>query len=103
MLIEWFNWVRSMRMDELALVLGVLLLVDAPRYALSAIGMAAYDLLRNRFNDRLPGPHYQQYEYLPSVAVVIAGYNEAATIYRTLESVWGRYPCRYPQILIVRR
>lgn len=92
MLIEWLNWVRSMRMDELALVLGVLLLVDAPRYALSAIGMAAYDLIRNRFNDQLPGPHYQQYEYLPSVAVVIAGYNEAATIYRTLESVWGRYP-----------
>ena len=81
-----------MRVDELALILGVLLLVDAPRYALSAVGMAAYDLFRTGPKRRLPGPHSKRYDYLPSLAVVVAGYNEGATIYRTLQSIWRRYP-----------
>lgn len=81
-----------MRVDELAFVLGVLLMVDAPRYALTAVGMAMYDLVRNGFKRQLPGPHSNAYDYLPSVGVVIAGHNEGPTICRTLSSVWGQYP-----------
>ena len=31
MLVEWYSWVCSLRVDELLMVLGVLLLVDDPR------------------------------------------------------------------------
>lgn len=92
MLTEWYFWVASLRPDELFLVLGVLMLVDAPRYAYSVLIMAFWDCLKFPFTQRLPGPHDGPYEYLPTVTAVIAGYNEADTIAETMESVWARYP-----------
>lgn len=92
MLIEWLNWVRSLRLEEVMLVLGVLLLVDAPRYAFSVVLMAAWDLVRTGFGRSLPGPIADSFDYQPSAAALIVGYNEGSTIYRTLESVWGTYP-----------
>ena len=92
MLIEWMSWIRSFRANEFMLILGVLLLVDAPRYALSSLAMAAWDLLRNGLSSRLPGPHSRSFDYCPSVSVLIAGYNERDSIYRTMDSVWDTYP-----------
>lgn len=92
MLVEWYNWVCSMRPDELLIVLGVLLLVDAPRYAYSVLGMAFWDVLKSGWTGELPGPHAETYDYCPSLSVVIAGYNEADTIVETMQSVWDRYP-----------
>ncbi|MEZ6124971.1 MAG: glycosyltransferase family 2 protein [Planctomycetaceae bacterium] len=92
MLTEWAFWVRSLRPDELLLVLGVLLLIDTPRYAYSVLGMAFWDCLRFPFTRRLPGPHEGPYPYQPSVTVVIAGYNEASTIAETMRTACDRYP-----------
>lgn len=95
MLQDWCFWVASLRPDELILVLGVLLLVDAPRYAYSVLLMALWDCLKFPFTKKLPGPHQADYEYLPTVTTVtavIAGHNEADTIAETMRSVWDRYP-----------
>lgn len=92
MLNEWMNWVCSLRNDELLVVLGVLLLVDAPRYAYSAIVMAVWDLLRSGLKASYPGSPGTSYDYQPPVSVIIAGYNEADTIAQTMASVWSKYP-----------
>ncbi len=92
MLQDWYFWVASLRTDELVLVLGVLLLVDAPRYAYSVLLMAFWDCLKFPFTKKLPGPQQSDYEYLPTVTAVIAGHNEADTIAETMRSVWDRYP-----------
>jgi cellulose synthase/poly-beta-1,6-N-acetylglucosamine synthase-like glycosyltransferase len=99
MLIEWMNWIRSLRTDEILLVLGILLLVDAPRYVYSAVIMAVWDLLKGISTGKLPGAQTGPYQYCPPVSVIIAGYNEADTIARTMESVWERYPCS--QMIVV--
>ncbi len=93
------NWVISLRTDEILMVLGVLLLVDAPRYAYSAVLMALWDAARSVWTRRLPGPETGVYGYCPPVSVIIAGYNEADTIAQTMESVWNRYPCA--QMIVV--
>jgi cellulose synthase/poly-beta-1,6-N-acetylglucosamine synthase-like glycosyltransferase len=90
LLIEWSGWVCSMRPDELLIILGVLLLVDAPRYAYSVLLMASWDVVRWVQTGRLPDVAADP-DYLPSVTVVIAGYNEAATIAETMHSVCNRY------------
>ncbi|MCA9084190.1 MAG: glycosyltransferase family 2 protein [Planctomycetaceae bacterium] len=92
MLIEWYHWVCSMRTDELLFILGVLLLVDLPRYVYSILVVALWDTLRCLWTGRLPGPQTEEFTYLPTVSVVIAGYNEADTIAETMRSVWERYP-----------
>ena len=92
MLIEWMYWVKSLRPDEILIVLGVLLLVDAPRYAYSAIFMAMWDLITKPWQGNISGPHGNSYTYCPSVCVIIAGYNEGDTIARTMSSVWNHYP-----------
>ncbi len=92
MIVEWANWVRSLRTDEIVFALGILLCVDAPRYVYSAVLMAFWDLLKGFWTQRMPGPEASGYKYCPSVTVIIAGHNEADTIASTMESVWSRYP-----------
>lgn len=87
MFVDWYFWVCSLRSDELLLVLGVLLLVDAPRYAYSVVVMAMWDILKFTWTGRLPGPGETDESYRPSVSVLIAGHNEAATIQQTMQSV----------------
>ncbi|MGB4710698.1 MAG: glycosyltransferase family 2 protein [Fuerstiella sp.] len=92
MLVEWYSWVCSLRVDELLMVLGVLLLVDAPRYAYSVLGMALWDIVKYTWTGTLPGPGVYDRGYQPSVTVVIAGHNEADTIQQTMQSVLNGYP-----------
>ncbi|MEQ9412133.1 MAG: glycosyltransferase family 2 protein [Fuerstiella sp.] len=92
MLIEWYYWVMSMRADELMFVLGILLFVDAPRYAYSVLAMAFWDVLKSGWTGRLPVSEGDSWAYCPTVSVVIAGHNEADTIVDTMRSVWDRYP-----------
>lgn len=92
MLVEWYYWVCSLRPDELLLVMGFLLLVDAPRYAYSVLAMAAWDIARMFRSGRLPGPGVDDRGYLPTVSVVVAGHNEADTIVETMKSVIANYP-----------
>ncbi len=56
LLVEWYYWVLSMRPDELLVILGVLLLVDAPRYAYSVLLMAFWDTVKSTWTGMLPGP-----------------------------------------------
>ena len=91
MVVEWYNWVISMRLDEILIVLGILLLVDAPRYVYSVLLMAFWDAIKSAWTGELPGPHATEYEYCPSVSVVIAGHNEADTIAETMRSVADSY------------
>lgn len=91
MLAEWYFWVCSLRPDELLMVLGVLLLVDAPRYVYSVLGMAVWDILKSFRTGKLPGPGVNDYGYTPTVSVVVAGHNEADTIVETMQSVTANY------------
>ena len=91
-LIEWSSWVCSLRPDELFLVLGVLLFVDAPRYAYSVLAMAFWDIIKYTWTGSRPGPGVDDRGYQPSVTVVIAGHNEADTIQQTMLSVLNGYP-----------
>ena len=91
MLAEWFYWVCSMRPDELLMILGVLLLIDAPRYAYSVLAMAIWDIGKSFWTGQLPGPGAVDHHYTPSVTVVVAGHNEAATIAETMQSIIDNY------------
>lgn len=91
MLVEWYSWVCSLRPDELLLVLGVLLLVDAPRYAYSVLGMAIWDILKCVRSGVLPGPGMADRNFHPTVSVIVAGHNEAATIQQTMRSILENY------------
>lgn len=92
MLIDWAYWVAGLRTDELLLVLGFLLLVDAPRYAYSVLFMALIDCFRSLTGRGLPGPGVTGNSYQPTVSVIIAGYNEAETVAETIQSVIPLYP-----------
>lgn len=92
MLVEWYYWVCSLRPDELLLVMGFLLLVDAPRYAYSVLAMAAWDIMKMFRTGRLPGPGADDHGYRPTVSAVVAGHNEADTIVETMKSVMANYP-----------
>lgn len=91
MLNNWAYWVAGLRTDELLLVLGFLLVVDAPRYAYSVLMMALYDCVRCLGGRPLPGPGVTAYDYQPSVTAIIAGHNEADTIADTILSVIPLY------------
>lgn len=88
---DWIYWLSSTTPDQLPWLLMPLLFFDAPRYAASALIVWAWDfprdLLCSLFRRREP-----LLDYEPTVAVIIAGYNEGAAIRQTLDSVWGTYP-----------
>ena len=93
MFTDWIHWVQLLRPLELLGILGVLLLVDGTRYALSSVIMVLFDLYLG-FLRLLTGSSSRQlqYEFCPSVCVLIAGHNEADTIAETLGSLWNSYP-----------
>ena len=91
MLNNWAYWVAGMRTDEMLLVLGFLLLVDAPRYAYSVLMMALVDCFRALGGKPLPGPGVSGNKYHPTVTAIIAGHNEAETIAETILSVIPLY------------
>ena len=72
LLVDWYFWVMSMRPDELLLILGILLLVDAPRYAYSVLAMSVWDCIKSTWTGFLPGPGDNNSEYCPRVRVVRA-------------------------------
>jgi len=92
MLIEWVNWVRGLRVDELLMILGIVLCIDAPRYAYGSVLMVFWDVICYFRTGKLLGPHEGAYEFCPPVSVIIAGFNEGDTIADTMASVWDRYP-----------
>lgn len=92
MFADWIHWLSSLRPDELGIVLGGLLLVDGPRYALSLIVMTLWDSVSPSYRYLRGIPEEAVSLHCPTVCIVLAGYNEASTIEATLRSVWGTYP-----------
>jgi biofilm PGA synthesis N-glycosyltransferase PgaC len=92
MLTDWIYWLSLRHPDQLLALLGGLLLMDGPRYALSKLLLVLWDCGRSigawlRNSARKPA-----FRYCPSVCVVIAGYNEGEHLEAPLRSVWGTYP-----------
>jgi cellulose synthase/poly-beta-1,6-N-acetylglucosamine synthase-like glycosyltransferase len=91
-LTDWIYWLTSLHPDQLLAVLGALLVIDGPRYALSKLALCLWDITAG-FCRWIRGVRQEPtYTYCPSVCVVIAGYNEENDIEATLRSVWGTYP-----------
>ena len=92
MLTDWIHWLSSLHSDELLIVIGGLLIVDAPRYVLSTVGMCLWDWTRDVWRFVTGRPENNDYTYCPSVCVILVGHNEAETIGAALPSIWGTYP-----------
>jgi biofilm PGA synthesis N-glycosyltransferase PgaC len=91
-LTDWTHWLTSLHPDQLLAVLGALLMIDGPRYALSKLALCLWDVTAGFCRWIRGVRHEPTYTYCPSVCVVIAGYNEEKDIEAPLRSVWGTYP-----------
>jgi cellulose synthase/poly-beta-1,6-N-acetylglucosamine synthase-like glycosyltransferase len=69
-----------------------LLLIDAPRYAISRLLMCLWDIAAAFVRWLCAAPQRDRYTHCPSVCVILAGHNEGSTIEATLASVYGSYP-----------
>ncbi len=94
MLTDWIYWLQTIPPSDLLQVLIVLLLVDAPRYALCCTGMVSHDIVRDLGRFFVPAwrKEPEGKPHCPSVCVLIAGHNEGSTIEATVGSLWGTYP-----------
>lgn len=92
MLTDWIYWLSQKHPEQLLALLWALLLADSPRYAFSRLLMVGWDMARDSWSWLCGDEEQENFGYCPSVAVVIAGYNEAETIEATMVSVWGTYP-----------
>ncbi len=91
MLTDWIYWLSCLHPDQLLLFLLGLLLTDAPRYALGKLALCLYDWGRGTWL-WLKGRRPPEFRFCPTVAVIVAGHNEADCIETTLLSLWGTYP-----------
>ena len=81
----WQAWLRSLRFSEIAVLMWPFVLLELPRYVLFKVVMVVVDIIRGE-------PKPTEYDHCPSVTVVLAGHNEAATAIPTIESILGTYP-----------
>lgn len=89
---DWIHWLTTRRLDQLIWLLSPILLLDAPRYAFGSVMVWLWDLWE-RVSAWWRGESLEPtYDHCPSVCVVVAGLNEAATLGATLNSVYGIYP-----------
>ncbi len=89
---EWSHWISSLHADQWLWVLLPFLLFDGPRYTISAVALWFWDMGAAVTSAASMKSTEQSFQHCPSVCVVVAGLNEADTLYYTLESVWGTYP-----------
>ncbi len=92
MLVEWQYWLSSLRPDQLWSVLGFALFVDGPRYAFCTFLMSIVDAFYVVWDWLLGRREPTEYEYCPTIALLLVGHNEGDSIEAGLLSVWGRYP-----------
>ena len=92
MLNEWIHWLSSLQYIDIACLVVGLLIIDTPRYAVSRLTMCVVDYLLDMFSWLRGVPEQAQYDYCPSVCVILAGYNEGETVAGTMESLLGSYP-----------
>ena len=92
MLIEWTYWLSSIPRSELWLLLSMALLFDAPRYLFGGILMWAVDVTEAGCRGFWGAEERPRFTYCPSVCVIVAGLNEAASLEGSLTRLWGTYP-----------
>ena len=92
MLNDWTHWLSSLCPDELLTFLWGLLLVDGLRYTFGKVLMVFWDFGRESWWAARGKPLAENFDYCPSVCVILAGYNEGEIIESTLRSTWGTYP-----------
>lgn len=91
---DWIYSVWPIRLEDIVPILLPILCFDVPRYFVGAFVLFLVDILRRTLALIPGGPHddVEPEPFLPSVSLVIAGYNEADTIAHTLASVHAAYP-----------
>ena len=93
MFVDWIHWQSQMTWLDVGLLLLGTMLVDMPRYTISRVAMFVWDFINDtrRF---LLGQDVErsQYDYCPSVCIILAGYNEAESVAESIESLVGKYP-----------
>jgi poly-beta-1,6-N-acetyl-D-glucosamine synthase len=89
---DWMYWLSSLHLEELVALFIGLLVLDAPRYAISRVVMCLWDFSHALVQWAQGTTPRASYTYCPSVCVDLAGYNEAETVGATLESIYGTYP-----------
>ena len=92
MLNDWTQWLCSLRLSELLLIIAPILLMDASRYLLGSVSVFVADLTGDVVRWLRGESEPEAFQHCPSVCAVIAGLNEGATLYRTLETTYGTYP-----------
>ena len=73
----WIFWISSTRLEILLLVVAPLLIIDAPRYALTALGIWSWDATARLRRWLRGGRHRPRFSHCPSVCAIVAGFNEA--------------------------
>lgn len=91
-LTDWIHWLSSIPTETKLWMLVPFLLFDGIRYTFATGLMCLLDALRDSFRALFCRKQPDDWSYCPSVAVMIVGLNEGATIRQALESVYGTYP-----------
>ncbi len=91
MLTDWIYWLSSVPRHELWLLLSMTLIFDAPRYLFGSLLLWVVDFPPACWQ-ALIGEEVAAFDFCPSVCVVVAGLNEAASLEQSLTYLWGSYP-----------
>ena len=89
MLTQWQYWLTSLRPDQSWAVLGFALFGDGLRYAFCTFLMATADAVFVVWDWLLGRREPTEYEYCPTIALLLVGHNEGDSIEAGLHSVWG--------------
>jgi poly-beta-1,6-N-acetyl-D-glucosamine synthase len=92
MLNDWIHWLSSLNSRELLTFVWGLLVVDGFRYGFAKVIMCLIDFGQDVVKWLCGTSNASEEDWVPSVGVILAGYNEAETIEGTLNSIWGTYP-----------
>lgn len=92
MFTDWMHWQSQLSWLEIGLLLLGTLLVDCPRYTLARVAMLAIDFTRDAWRLFAGTSRDVTFDYCPSICVILAGYNEADSVARSIESLIGSYP-----------
>lgn len=92
MFVDWLHWLSSLTAFDVGLLLLGTMFVDAPRYTIARVLMFVWDFVRDSWHELRGHDEHPGFTYCPSVCVILAGYNEAESVGKSIESLVGKYP-----------